>query len=287
MANPGGSLTEGCRDRLLPVPTSPEAFLPHRFRRSLSLSDAGAAIARPQRGSRSAQPDAEIAEQERHLRERYRRHAEDYDRAYANYSAQTLHAAEQAVLAALAERTARSESSEPRILDLACGTGLLSERLLAIDPAIHVVGVDLSDDMLAKARTRILHTPGRAVHSSRVSFLSGRAESIPLAAASVHAVVIANAFHLVREPEAALAECRRVLAPGGALVIVDWCSDFLAMRLLALGLRLTQRLERRVVGLSALAQSLERSGFSVRSASRFRARPAWGMMVVRASLPVA
>ncbi len=277
--------------------------MPHRFRRSLSLSDAGAAVARPQRDTRSNQPEVEVAEQERHLRERYRRHAEDYDQAYASYSAQTLHAAERAILSALAERTLRGESSEPRILDLACGTGLLSERLLAIDQAIHVVGVDLSDEMLARARERILHTPTREparertgeptrqpvrpVDSSRVSFLSGRAEAIPLASASVHAVVIANAFHLVREPNAALAECRRVLAPGGALVIVDWCNDFLSMRLLALGLRMTQRLERRVIGLAAMERLLAASGFAVREASHFRARPAWGMMVVRASVPSA
>lgn len=229
---------------------------------------------------------------ERLLTARYARWAQRYDRSLARYSAETL-----AVAIGLLEPLPR------RILDLACGTGLLAQLLdvhlasreevaaqatpadkadeqaieVAIEMAVEMVGVDLSDAMLEQARARTLHRV-------RGRFLRGRADEIPLPSRSVPAIVLANAFHLIRDPFAALAECRRVLTPGGQLVIVDWCRDFVPMRALANLLNLTQRLERRVERLDRLSSRVQGAGFDVDAAFRFRVWPLWGMMAIRARL---
>lgn len=194
--------------------------------------------------------------------------AVDYDRAFGDYSRQTLGEALSALGAPLPRR----------ILDVACGTGLLIERLLELDPSVEIVGVDLSEEMLARARDRFAGRP-------RVTLAVGRAERLPTPDSSVDAIVIANAFHLVRDRPAALAECRRALVAEGRLILVDWCRDAWAMRLLALGLAATQRLRRDIVGLARQRRELEAAGFEVEEARRFRARPLWGLMVLRAHKP--
>jgi ubiquinone/menaquinone biosynthesis C-methylase UbiE len=203
------------------------------------------------------------------LQERYRSWADTYDRAFDAYSAATLSKAVEFL----------GDELPHCVLDLACGTGLLMERLLA-DPRaanapLSLIGVDFSEDMLERAR-------GRFEQRSGVRLLHGRAEQIPVASRSVDAVVVANAFHLVGDPQAALDECRRVLRPGGTLVLVDWCIDALPMRLLALGLAATQRLRRRIIGIGEQRAMLERAGFAVRRAERFRAKPMWGLMALAA-----
>jgi ubiquinone/menaquinone biosynthesis C-methylase UbiE len=207
--------------------------------------------------------DAQLDVQDELLRARYRAWAPRYDRAFRRYSEVTLAKA----IDLLGTPFPR------RVLDLACGTGLLTESILRRAPSVHVIGVDLSEDMLAHARARVA-----AFKGSDVQLLVGRAERLPLAGGSVDAIVIANAFHLVHDPDAALHECRRALCPGGRLVIIDWCRDALPIRLLALALRIGQRLERRIEGLGALARRVTSAGFFVERGERFTAPPLWGLM---------
>lgn len=213
-----------------------------------------------------------VDEQDRLLLDRYRSLAPSYDQSYGAYSEATL------------GRAMRFLGTSPpqRILDLACGTGLLGARILSAAPQTILTGVDVSEDMLALARARLAGSlrPELAGH---VRLLAGRAERLPLADRSVDAVVIANAFHLVADPVTALGECRRVLVPHGRLVIVDWCRDYLAMRLLAWGMALTQRLARRIRGLESLISMVDKAGFRIDRAERFRARPAWGLMALAAT----
>lgn len=90
------------------------------------------------------------------------------------------------------------------VLDLGAGTGKLSRMLDAAGLA--VVALDPSASMLAQ-----LHAA-----APRVRTLVGRAESIPLPAESVDAVVAAQAFHWF-EPSKALPEMHRVLKPHGCV----------------------------------------------------------------------
>lgn len=95
-----------------------------------------------------------------------------------------------------------------RVADVACGTGILADR---IERELHpeaVYGVDMSDGMLNEARAR----------STRVHWLTGPAERLPFDDAALDAVVTTSAFHFFDQP-AAVREFFRVLAPGGIAAV--------------------------------------------------------------------
>jgi ubiquinone/menaquinone biosynthesis C-methylase UbiE len=95
-----------------------------------------------------------------------------------------------------------------RVLDIGCGTGQLTTRLLTEVGANHVFGCDAAPGMLDQAKSR----------SSEINWLHGTAESIPLSDCAVDAIVSTEAFHWFNQP-AALEEFSRVLTPGGHAVI--------------------------------------------------------------------
>ncbi|MEV7190841.1 class I SAM-dependent methyltransferase [Streptomyces sp. NPDC093510] len=91
------------------------------------------------------------------------------------------------------------------VLDIACGTGIVTRRLDR--PGRTVFGVDSSPGMLALAARRL---PRRAV--------LGDATRLPLATGSVDAVVLVWLLHLLPDAAPVLAEAARVLRPGGVLI---------------------------------------------------------------------
>jgi len=102
-----------------------------------------------------------------------------------------------------------------RVLDLCCGTGdlaFLAERR----GAAAVVGIDFTFPMLAVARTR------KATEGPRSVFAQGDALRLPFRDASFDAVTIGYGLRNIADAGAALAEMRRVLAPGGRVVVLDF-----------------------------------------------------------------
>ena len=95
------------------------------------------------------------------------------------------------------------------LVDVACGTGIVTELLTA--PGRTVVGVDMSAGMLALARPRL---------SDRGGVARGDATRLPVAAGAADAVTFMWLLHLVDAPVAAtaIAEAARVLRPGGVMV---------------------------------------------------------------------
>jgi demethylmenaquinone methyltransferase/2-methoxy-6-polyprenyl-1,4-benzoquinol methylase len=102
-----------------------------------------------------------------------------------------------------------------RLLDLCCGTGDLG--FLAEETGgARVLGVDFTLPMLQVARSR------RRAQGSRAAFAQGDALRLPLASGSVDLVPIGYGLRNIADPAAALLEIKRVLAPGGRVVVLDF-----------------------------------------------------------------
>ncbi|MBB2919830.1 class I SAM-dependent methyltransferase [Cupriavidus alkaliphilus] len=110
------------------------------------------------------------------------------------------------------------------VLDLGAGTGKFTRRLVQTGATVIAV------EPVAQMRAQLAAAVGP------VQVLEGSAEAIPLAEASVDAVVCAQAFHWFANARA-LAEIRRVLRPGGRLGLVwnvrdesvDWVAQLTAI----------------------------------------------------------
>lgn len=102
-----------------------------------------------------------------------------------------------------------------RFADLGCGTGTMSESLLGI--ADELILVDQSEAMLTEARARFRARE----RGTETSFLEGSLGELPLEDASVDGVLCGMVLHHLPTLDRALAEMRRVLAPGGRAVVVE------------------------------------------------------------------
>jgi arsenite methyltransferase len=99
-----------------------------------------------------------------------------------------------------------------RVLDIGSGPGFLAEEMAAeVGPEGGVHGVDPSESMLAIARRR----------ASPVQYAVGDAVALPYEDATFDAVIATQVYEYVPDMPAALAEARRVLKPGGRLLILD------------------------------------------------------------------
>ena len=99
------------------------------------------------------------------------------------------------------------------VLDLACGTGVLTREVAkTVGPEGHVVGLDPAPGMLAAAREI----------APDIEFRSGAAEALNWPDDSFDAVLCQFGLMFFEDRPRALAEIRRVLRPGGQLGIVVW-----------------------------------------------------------------
>ena len=104
-----------------------------------------------------------------------------------------------------------------RVLDLGSGAG--TDSLVAaqmVGDQGHVTGIDMTPEMLAKARSA-----ATAMGVSNVEFVEGEAERLPFPDASFDAVVSNGVIDLIPDKDAVFAELHRVLAPGGRMQIAD------------------------------------------------------------------
>ncbi|MEV6756710.1 methyltransferase domain-containing protein [Streptomyces sp. NPDC051214] len=98
------------------------------------------------------------------------------------------------------------------VVDVGCGGGRAVAELA--ERGVRAVGVDPDPPMLAAARERW----------PAAEFWEAGAEDLPFTDASVRGYRADKVFHVLRQPERAVAEARRVLCPGGRIVLVgqDW-----------------------------------------------------------------
>lgn len=94
------------------------------------------------------------------------------------------------------------------VLELACGTGILSVQLAGNVKMLEAT--DFSEEMIKQARQKN--------HSLRLHFSVQDATALPYAPGTFDAVIISNALHIMPSPEKSLAEIRRVIKPDGILL---------------------------------------------------------------------
>lgn len=98
------------------------------------------------------------------------------------------------------------------VVDVGCGTGRAVAELA--EHGAYAVGVDLDPIMLAAARSRFPDIDVRVADATE----------LPVGDGQVHGYRADKVYHVLADPHAALAEARRILAPGGRIVLLgqDW-----------------------------------------------------------------
>jgi SAM-dependent methyltransferase len=111
-----------------------------------------------------------------------------------------------------------------RWLDVGCGTGVLSQAILASADPVAVRGVDQSPGYIAYARAQVV--------DERARFEVADARALPDQAGVYDAVVSGLVLNFVPEPALAVAEMARVARPGGgvAVYVWDYASEMQLMR---------------------------------------------------------
>ncbi|POX46143.1 SAM-dependent methyltransferase [Streptomyces sp. Ru71] len=132
----------------------------------------------------------------------------DYDKEAARYDA--LRGGEPRAAAAADAVLSLVPPDARGLLDVACGTGIVTRRLAAARPALAVTGADLAETMTRHAAARL---PGAVVRADT--------RRLPFSRAAFDAVASVWLLHLLDTADdvrAVVAECARVLAPGGVYV---------------------------------------------------------------------
>jgi SAM-dependent methyltransferase len=143
---------------------------------------------------------------------RFNAWAETYDRHWLNYF---LFEPSHALLLKQLKGVAPG-----RALDIGCGTGQFAARLA--NRGWEVFALDLCESMAIQARANAADVCGT------VSVTVGDSEHLPFATGSLDVVTCANSFHHYPHQAKVIGEMRRVLRPGGRLLLLDgWPDQFI------------------------------------------------------------
>jgi ubiquinone/menaquinone biosynthesis C-methylase UbiE len=201
------------------------------------------------------------------LHDEYTDLAPAYDERWSDYLAKSLEMTLSAAEYALGQRAPQ------RVLDVACGTGLLLSHVESRFRTCRNVGIDLVPAMLAQARQRPL---------ARSTFAAGEAAALPLPDASFDLVLSTSALHYFDDVPGALADMRRVITADGTLVITDWCREYLTIKCLDAVLPWTPEAHVKAFTRPELSAALRKAGFRVVDAEAKRIDWLWGLMTVTA-----
>jgi ubiquinone/menaquinone biosynthesis C-methylase UbiE len=105
---------------------------------------------------------------------------------------------------------------DSHVLDLACGTGTMSDLLLQFQSESKVVGLDISRESLLLAQDYFRNKGSLGgKHQHLISFIEGTADCLPFKMQSFDVVIMGNSIHLLADEMMLLAEIHSVLMPKG------------------------------------------------------------------------
>ncbi len=144
--------------------------------------------------------------------------ADSYDRSWLN------HFLFRPSYIAMMEEIAAWHAAHPgrfRVLDIGCGTGTLAGLLARSSWPVETVGLDFAAAMCVQAdqKARLTGSNGRA------RFVNADSEHLPFSDESFDFVSCSNSFHHYPHQQAAVSDMRRMLKPGGRLMIIDGFRD--------------------------------------------------------------
>ncbi|WP_042662029.1 class I SAM-dependent methyltransferase [Haloferax sp. ATB1] len=142
---------------------------------------------------------------------------DDRAETYDDDSHHALHSEEQRAAWLSVLRSWTGESTQ-RILDVGCGTGVIS--LLLAELGHEVTGVDYSAGMLEQAREK------RRERDRSIEFRMGDAESLNASDDAYDSVTARHLIWTLPTPPQAIREWRRVVRPGGRIVLIEGHWDF-------------------------------------------------------------
>jgi ubiquinone/menaquinone biosynthesis C-methylase UbiE len=207
------------------------------------------------------------------------RRARSYNQHWKVFSAKT-HAATCSVIDfTQLEKICHTREQPPRILDAACGTGLLLEQFAHLIPCAELYGVDASEGMLAQARVSLAQ-----VQFVQASLHAGKTAGLPYEGGSFDLITCTNALHNVEDPLGVLQGLAELLAPQGQFVIEDF-----ARRTFPFPWRIFEWFTRRrdpqhvqAYTLAEAQQFCQEAGLYVLAATNFPIDSVWRGWVIRA-----
>ncbi len=99
------------------------------------------------------------------------------------------------------------------LLDCGCGTGPMISLLYEKDPSKHYTGIDITPKMIEV---------GESKHLEGVKWVVGDCEKLPFPENSFDVIICSNSFHHYPNPQEFFHSVKRVLRPGGRLILQDY-----------------------------------------------------------------
>ncbi len=111
-----------------------------------------------------------------------------------------------------------ADANPSKILDIATGTGDVAIMLAQEIPEAKIDGLDLSDNMLEIARTKV----AKRALEAQVTFVQGDSEKLPYTNNTFDAMTVAFGVRNFEDTSKGLEECRRVLKVGGTFSVLEF-----------------------------------------------------------------
>ena len=108
-----------------------------------------------------------------------------------------------------------------RLLDIGCGTGSLAGLLADSVLPVKVTGLDYSPAMCERAHAKAVQND----HLHDIGFVAGDSERLPFADGSFDIITCSNSFHHYPHQQEVVHEMKRLLKPGGRLMLIDGFRD--------------------------------------------------------------